>query len=152
MRPSSIDTLILFGAGMSNSNAHAPNDLPLALVGGGAGQLQGGRHLRFPLDTPVANLHLAILDKLGVPIDHLATARASWSCCQTCKCGSLAAAGGPEGPHYLASGSGRIWNFTTLLRPAPSMCDGVCELYADHTPRPFQPRRGSSIRGESERP
>jgi hypothetical protein len=65
------DTLILFGAGMSNSNAHAPNDLPLALVSGDAAQLQGGRHLRFPLDTPVANLHLAILDKLGVPLDKL---------------------------------------------------------------------------------
>jgi hypothetical protein len=65
------DTLILFGAGMSNSNAHAPNDLPLALVSGDAAQLQGGRHLRFPLDTPVANLHLAILDKVGVPLDKL---------------------------------------------------------------------------------
>jgi hypothetical protein len=65
------DTLILFGAGMSNSNAHAPNDLPLALVSGDAAQLKGGRHLRFPLDTPVANLHLAILDKLGVPLDKL---------------------------------------------------------------------------------
>jgi hypothetical protein len=65
------DTLILFGAGMSNSNAHAPNDLPLALVSGDAAQLRGGRHLRFPLDTPVANLHLAILDKLGVPLDKL---------------------------------------------------------------------------------
>jgi hypothetical protein len=62
---------ILFGAGMSNSNAHAPSDLPLALIGGGAGRLQGGRHLRFAVDTPVANLHLAILDKLGVPIDKL---------------------------------------------------------------------------------
>jgi hypothetical protein len=65
------DTLILFGAGMSNSNAHAPNDLPLALVGGGAGQLKGGRHLRFPLDTPVANLHLAVLEKLGLPAEKL---------------------------------------------------------------------------------
>jgi hypothetical protein len=65
------NTLILFGAGMSNSNAHAPNDLPLVLVGGGAGQLRGGRHLRYALDTPVANLHLAILDKLGTPVEKL---------------------------------------------------------------------------------
>ena len=64
------DTLILFGAGMSNSNAHAPNDLPLALVGGG-GRLKGGQHLRFALDTPVANLHLAILEKVGVPVEKL---------------------------------------------------------------------------------
>jgi hypothetical protein len=65
------NVLILFGAGMSNSNAHAPSDLPLALVGGGAGQLTGGRHLRFAVDTPVANLHLAILDKLGMPVEKL---------------------------------------------------------------------------------
>lgn len=63
--------LILYGAGMSNSNAHAPNDLPLALVGGASGQLQGGRHMTFPIDTPVSNLHLSILDKLGVSIDKL---------------------------------------------------------------------------------
>jgi hypothetical protein len=62
---------ILFGAGMSNSNAHAPSDLPLVLVGGGSGQLKGGRHLRFAVDTPVSNLHLAILDKLGLPVDKL---------------------------------------------------------------------------------
>jgi hypothetical protein len=62
---------ILFGAGMSNSNAHAPSDLPLVLVGGGAGQLKGGRHLRFRVDTPVANLHLSILDKLGMPVEKL---------------------------------------------------------------------------------
>ena len=65
------NVLILFGAGMSNSNAHAPNDLPLVLVGGGAVPFKGGRHLRSSLDTPVANLHLAILDKLGVPVDKL---------------------------------------------------------------------------------
>jgi hypothetical protein len=65
------NVMILFGAGMSNSNAHAPSDLPLALVGGGSGQLKGGRHLRFAVDTPVANLHLAILDKLGLPVDKL---------------------------------------------------------------------------------
>ena len=65
------NVMILFGAGMSNSNAHAPSDLPLVLIGGGAGQLKGGRHLRFAVDTPVANLHLAILDKLGLPVEKL---------------------------------------------------------------------------------
>src|SRR5262245_10785071 len=65
------NVMILFGAGMSNSNAHAPSDLPLVLAGGGAGQLKGGRHLRFAVDTPVANLHLAILDKLGLPVEKL---------------------------------------------------------------------------------
>jgi hypothetical protein len=41
------------------------------LIGGGAGRLKGGRHLRFAVDTPVSNLHLAILDKLGLPVEKL---------------------------------------------------------------------------------
>ena len=59
-------TIIMYGAGMADSNLHAPNGLPLLLVGGGSGTLKGGRHLKFPLDTPLANLHLTLLDKLGV--------------------------------------------------------------------------------------
>ena len=39
------------------------------LAGGGAGQLKGGRHIRYPKETPLANLHLTLLDKLGVPWD-----------------------------------------------------------------------------------
>ena len=63
--------LILYGAGISNSNAHSPDNLPLALIGGASGQLTGGRHIRFPKDTPVSNLHLALLDKLGIPAETL---------------------------------------------------------------------------------
>ncbi len=64
--------LVLYGAGMSNSNGHAPNNLPLTLIGGASGQLKGGRHLKYSPDTPVSNLHLAILEKLGVnAVDHL---------------------------------------------------------------------------------
>ena len=59
-------TIIMYGAGMADSNLHAPNGLPLLLVGGGSGTLKGGRHLKYPLDTPLANLHLTLLDKLGV--------------------------------------------------------------------------------------
>ncbi len=61
--------MIIYGAGMSDSNAHSPNTLPILLAGGGAGQLKGGRHLRYSEDTPLANLHLALLDKLGAHID-----------------------------------------------------------------------------------
>lgn len=63
--------IVLYGAGMSNSNAHAPDNLPLTLIGGGSGQLRGGRHLRYSKDTPVSNLHLALLDKLGIVVDSL---------------------------------------------------------------------------------
>jgi hypothetical protein len=57
---------IVYGGGMSDGDAHAPQNLPLLLMGGGAGQLTGGRHLRFSPDTPIANLHLTLLEKLGL--------------------------------------------------------------------------------------
>ena len=62
---------IIYGAGMRDGNGHSPEDLPMLLVGGGAGQLQGGRHIRYPKDTPLANLHLTLLDKLGVPVEQI---------------------------------------------------------------------------------
>ncbi len=60
---------ILYGSGMGNSNVHDPHDLPILLLGGGAGRLRGGRHIRVPDGTPLTNLYLAMLDKLGVPIE-----------------------------------------------------------------------------------
>ncbi|HYL36032.1 MAG TPA: DUF1552 domain-containing protein [Bryobacteraceae bacterium] len=59
--------MILFGAGMSDSNAHSGNNLPVTIVGGGSGSIRGGRHLKYPPGTPMGNLLLAMLDKLGVP-------------------------------------------------------------------------------------
>jgi hypothetical protein len=61
-------SMILQGSGLSNSDQHSHIDLPLVLVGGGAGRLEGGRHLRFKKDTPMNNLHMAILDKVGVDV------------------------------------------------------------------------------------
>ena len=55
---------------MSDSNAHSPNNLPILLVGGGAGPVTGGRHAKHP-NGVLANLHLSILDKLGVPIEKI---------------------------------------------------------------------------------
>lgn len=63
--------MMLYGAGMSDSNQHSNRGLPLVLFGGGAGTIQGGRHLRFPEGTPIGNLHLAMLDKMGVPLDKI---------------------------------------------------------------------------------
>src|SRR5262245_29715637 len=62
-------SMVLQGSGLSNSDQHSHIDLPLVLVGGGAGSLKGGRHLRFPKDTPMNNLHLALLEKVGVDVD-----------------------------------------------------------------------------------
>jgi len=58
--------LILYGSSLSDANEHNFDPLPILLVGGGAGRLEGGRHLRFPDHTPLANLHLALLDKFGI--------------------------------------------------------------------------------------
>jgi hypothetical protein len=67
-----LDSIVLiYGYGMADGNAHAPTNLPITVIGGGAGTLKGGRHLRFPADTPLANLHLTLLDKLDVPIDRI---------------------------------------------------------------------------------
>ncbi len=62
-------SMIIYGAGMADSNAHASQNLPILLAGGGAGT--GGRHVRYSADTPLANLHLSLLDKLGVPVESL---------------------------------------------------------------------------------
>jgi len=61
--------MILYGAGISNSNAHAADNLPQLLVGGGSGELKGGRHLKFNEKPSNANLLVAIMDKMGVPVE-----------------------------------------------------------------------------------
>jgi len=63
--------LLLYGAGMSDSNAHDPRDLPILLAGGASGRLTGGRHIHTPKGTPLANLHLSVLDMLGVELDRI---------------------------------------------------------------------------------
>jgi len=64
-------SLFLYGAGLSNPNLHAHYDLPLLVVGGGAGRLKGGRHLAFKQETPMTNLLLSLLDKVGVRTEQL---------------------------------------------------------------------------------
>jgi hypothetical protein len=62
-------TLLLYGTGISDSNTHFHDDLPIALVGGKNAGVKGGRYIRYPADTPLANLHVTILEKLGVPVE-----------------------------------------------------------------------------------
>ena len=59
-------SLILFGGGLGNGNLHDHRNLPCLLAGAG-GQLNGGRHLAFPEKTPMTNLLLTMMDKVGVP-------------------------------------------------------------------------------------
>ena len=54
---------------MSNSNQHDHDPLPILVAGGASGRLQGGRHLRAGKGAPLSNLHVSLLDKLGVPLD-----------------------------------------------------------------------------------
>jgi uncharacterized protein DUF1552 len=63
--------LLVYGAGMSDSDTHFHHNLPVLLAGGGTGQIKGGRHLRFTNEPPLANLHLTLLDKLGLPVERL---------------------------------------------------------------------------------
>jgi len=63
--------MVLYGAGLGEPNMHNPYDLPALVLGGGRGQLKGGRHLEFEIMdyVPYANLLVSILDKAGVPIE-----------------------------------------------------------------------------------
>ena len=63
--------MIVYGAGMSDSNMHHHQNLPALLVGTGSGQVAGGRHVRVAQDLPLANLHMSVLDRMGISIDRL---------------------------------------------------------------------------------
>ncbi len=56
---------LLYGCGISDSNRHTHDNLPVLVVGGGAGSIKGGRHVRVAPDTPLTNLQLTLLDKVG---------------------------------------------------------------------------------------
>jgi hypothetical protein len=62
---------ILYGSGISNSTHHSGDNLPLMVVGGGAGRLKGGRHLAYTDKPTMANLLVTLMDKMDVPIDHI---------------------------------------------------------------------------------
>jgi hypothetical protein len=61
-------SMILYGSSLSDGNEHNFDPLPVLLAGGASGQLQGGRHVQFAPHTPMANLLLAMLHKLGAPV------------------------------------------------------------------------------------
>ena len=62
-------SLFLYGSGISDGNLHFHLDLPTVLAGGGGGHVKGGRHLRYTSETPLSNLHMTVLDKLGLPVE-----------------------------------------------------------------------------------
>ncbi|MDE0106390.1 MAG: DUF1552 domain-containing protein [Bryobacterales bacterium] len=65
-------SLIMYGSSLSVPTSHSQRDLPILLIGGAAGRVAGGRHVVFPGDTtPLTNLYLTMLDKVGVPTEKL---------------------------------------------------------------------------------
>ena len=65
-------SMCLYGSGMGNPNAHDHINLPIMVAGGGSGTMGGGRHVRYTEPTPLANLHLTLLEKAGVRMDAFA--------------------------------------------------------------------------------
>jgi hypothetical protein len=67
--------LFLYGSGMGNPNIHDHVDLPIIVAGGAAGRVKGGRHIKYAEPTPLANLHLTLLERAGVRLDAFADSR-----------------------------------------------------------------------------
>ena len=65
-------SLFLYGSGMGNPNVHDHVNLPIIVAGGGAGKVKGGRHIKYVKPMPLANLHLTLLDNVGVHLDSFA--------------------------------------------------------------------------------
>ena len=65
-------SLYLYGSGIGNPNVHDHTNLPILVAGGAAGGMKGGRHIRYDKPVPLANLHLTLLDKVGVHLDAFA--------------------------------------------------------------------------------
>lgn len=66
------NVLYLYGSGMGDPNVHDHTNLPIIVAGGAVGKMRGGRHIRPQKGTPLANLHLTLLDKVGVRLDSFA--------------------------------------------------------------------------------
>jgi len=60
---------ILYGSGISNSTRHSGDNLPILVMGGGAGTLKGGRHLTYSNKPTMANLLVTLMDKMGAPVE-----------------------------------------------------------------------------------
>jgi hypothetical protein len=65
------NTLFLYGTGISDSNTHFHDDLPIALIGGQAAGLKGGRYIRYAKGTPLTNLFVSMLEFMGVEVEKI---------------------------------------------------------------------------------
>jgi hypothetical protein len=65
-------SMILFGSALRDGNSHNPHNLPTLLGGRAGGTIAPGRHLGYAKDTPLCNLYVAMLDRVGAPVDRVA--------------------------------------------------------------------------------
>ncbi len=63
------NSIMVYGAGMGDGDIHNQWNIPVALIGGGGGLLKGGRHIEYKLGTPLSNLHVTMLNGLGIPTE-----------------------------------------------------------------------------------
>jgi hypothetical protein len=68
-------SLILYGSGIGNPNVHDHTNLPILVAGGSATGLKGNRHIKYAKPVPLANLHLTLLDKVGVRLESFADSK-----------------------------------------------------------------------------
>jgi len=63
--------MVVYGSGLADGNEHTHNDLPVLVAGAGNGALRPGRHVRYPKETPMNNLYVAMLDHMGIQPEHI---------------------------------------------------------------------------------
>ncbi len=61
--------MIMYGSGLADGNAHAHHNLPVLMAGGGGRTIAQGRHVRVPKETPISNLYLTMMNRMGVRAD-----------------------------------------------------------------------------------
>jgi hypothetical protein len=64
------NSMVLIGSGLSDGNAHSPENLPVVMGGRGGGGIRTGRHIRCEKNTPLCNMYVSVLERLGIPVDH----------------------------------------------------------------------------------
>ncbi len=64
-------SMLVYGSGISDGNRHNHNNLPILLMGKGGGTIKTGRHIEFDRQTPLNNLYLSLLDRMGTPVEGL---------------------------------------------------------------------------------
>ena len=63
--------MVVYGSGLSDGNRHNNENLPVLLAGRGGGLITPGRHIRYQEETPMTNLYMAMLDRVGVNVPYI---------------------------------------------------------------------------------